>query len=166
MRGQPLPCQALGFLDLRGRKMACDEVAVFDTIFIALRCRQISPHLRLDIVLRDAIATVVHKPKAELGPSITLLSEWLPFTKRGLKITTLSSFQAILKVHPSWHGTRDQQNSSDDAFRNELPGWQSSGAVGQGCRTPSRAVLRAFHTQRGHICFQHNQDGAKTHAAR
>jgi hypothetical protein len=27
-------------------------------------------------------------------------------------------------------------------------------------------VLRAFHTQRGHICFQHNQDGAKTHAAR
>ena len=74
MRRQPFPRKPLGFLDLRGGHLGGDDVAVLTSILFALRCRQVQQHVRLDVVLWDADAVVVHVGEIELGAGITLVS--------------------------------------------------------------------------------------------
>ena len=51
---------------------------------IALLSGKAIPLRRLSIILRNAVAAVVHDPEVELGVGITLISKGLPFTQRGL----------------------------------------------------------------------------------
>jgi hypothetical protein len=69
----PLACEHLRFGDLRWGHLLCDFVSTFYRILIALRRRQVEPHVRPDKVLRHAMAVGVHRTEMGLGDGEALV---------------------------------------------------------------------------------------------
>jgi hypothetical protein len=83
--GVPFGSEALGFSNLGGGHQACKSVAIPDSVvallpltpWVLLRgksCRrEVVPHVRLHVVLRDAVTPFVHAPEEQLRTGVPLL---------------------------------------------------------------------------------------------
>src|SRR5271157_1108499 len=69
----PFPSATLGFGNLFRRHLTGDNVSFLDAIGIAGGTRQIEPHVRLNIVLRDTLALVIQEAEVELRRRVSLL---------------------------------------------------------------------------------------------
>jgi hypothetical protein len=69
----PLPSQTLSFGDLRGRHLGGDDVSILDGLGVSADTRAIVPHVRLYIVLPEALAIVIFEGEVELRVRISLI---------------------------------------------------------------------------------------------
>ena len=60
---QPLPREFLGHGDVGRRHFSGEAIAEFGRVLVARRCREVVPHVRLDVILWDAPAQQVHASK-------------------------------------------------------------------------------------------------------
>ena len=51
-----------------------------------------------DMILRNAPAHAIHRTQSKLRVDVTLFGKGLPRSKRGCKITTHESHQALVKI--------------------------------------------------------------------
>ena len=70
----PLAGQLLGFGDLGGCHRLGNDVAVFESGFGSLGCRNVEPFVSLNQILRNALPNSVHGTQPHLGIFVTLLS--------------------------------------------------------------------------------------------
>src|SRR5277367_2691032 len=73
LRRLPLPRQPLRLGDLVGGHFGGQFVARLLCVVIALRGRQVVPHVGENVVLRDAVALLVHEAEVGLGEGIVLI---------------------------------------------------------------------------------------------
>src|SRR5207245_2908220 len=71
-------CQSLRLRDLRRGHLGSDDVAVLErlvAVFLVSRVggREVKPRMRLNVVLRQAMTTVIHDAEVELRAGIALL---------------------------------------------------------------------------------------------
>ena len=70
VRGVPLASEALSLGDLLGGHPGGDDVAVLHPLVPVLARRlsdgEVGPHVRLHIILRDALTVAVHEPEVVL----------------------------------------------------------------------------------------------------
>ncbi len=60
---QPLPREFLDYRYVGRRHFSGEAIAEFGRVLVARRCREVVPHVRLDVILWDAPAQQVHARK-------------------------------------------------------------------------------------------------------
>ena len=95
VRGVPLAGPALGLSDLLGGHLGGADVAVLHPPVAILARRlgggEVGPHVRFDVVLRDAATDVVHDPEVALRNGLAQATD-----RRPLRQATTLPFRPLL----------------------------------------------------------------------